>query len=85
MLNQTILVGKVDAVGVRELMLIVERNYKNKEGLYDKDFVRIFFPELMEESLRLIDKDMTVAVKARLEQDHYNSPLKVMAEKVSFL
>jgi hypothetical protein len=85
MLNQTILVGKVDAVGTGEIMLAVQKNYKNKDGEYDTNYFRVFFPDGISESLALLEKDMTVAIKGRLEQEYYTAPLQVWADKLSFL
>lgn len=85
MLNQTILVGKVDAVGAREIMLAVQKNYKNTNGEYDTNYFRVFLSDEMSDSLALIEKDMTIAVKGRLEQEYYTAPLQVWADKVSFL
>ena len=60
-----------------ELVILVPRNYKNKEGLYDEDIFVIHhkIPSIVEQNVHMGD---LVGIKGRLESE-------IKAEKITFL
>lgn len=87
MLNQSIVVGKIEELADSDVFVRVTRNFKNKDtGEYDSDVFKV----ALSDSLSGTVKDMcavgdTIAIKARLEQDKYYNNVKVVAEKISFI
>jgi hypothetical protein len=85
MLNQTILVGKVEYVHDNSVVIRTTRNYRNTTtGEYDSDYIKVFLSD------GLVDKDtvtkgMTIAIKGRLEQLYDASLLSIVAERISFI
>lgn len=83
MLNQVVMVGRlVKDPTKEELVLLVPRNYKNKEGLYDEDIFVIHhkMPSIVEQNIQEGD---LVGVKGKLETE--NNEIKIKAEKITFL
>ena len=83
MLNQVIIVGRLAKEPTKEeLLLLVPRNYKNKEGEYDDDIFVIHhnLPSIVEQN---IHEGYLVGVKGRLETE--NNEIKIKAEKLTFL
>lgn len=86
MLNQVILVGKVDNVGVHSLVLAVERNEKSPlTGEYDIDYIRIRIPDSLQKSVdEFVKVGSSIGVKASVSSDG-NQFMELWAEKLTFL
>lgn len=83
MLNQVVIVGRlVKEPTKEELLILIPRNYKNKDGEYDKDIMKIYhnMPTIAEQNMH--EGDM-VGVKGRLESE--NNEIKIKCEKLTFL
>ena len=83
MLNQVAMVGKlVKEPKKEELLLLVPRNYKNEDGLYDEDIFVINhkMTSIVEQNIHEGD---LVGVKGKLETE--NNEIKIKAEKITFL
>lgn len=103
MLNNVILVGRltsnpemVEVEGnkkVTSVILAVNRNYKNVDGLYDTDFIRcIFWNNIAAAATEYCRIGDVVGVKGRLQSSKYEDENKVLhynvdvvAEKITFL
>ena len=83
MLNQVVMMGRlVKEPTKEELVILVPRNYKNKEGLYDEDIFLINhkMTSIVEQDIHEGD---LVGVKGKLETE--NNEIKIKAEKITFL
>lgn len=103
MLNQIILIGRLthdpevkvldDGRKVSYIGLAVQRPFKNMDGNYDTDFIRITVWEGLATSIEsYCSKGVLVAVKARIQTWKYEiseekkiNMLEVVAERISFL
>lgn len=103
MVNNVILVGRLTKdldVDEKEngkklsvFNLAVTRNYKNKEGQYDTDFIRcVLWDKLAENTSEYCKKGDVVGLKGRLETRSYQNETEetkhiseVVVEKVTFL
>jgi single-strand DNA-binding protein len=103
MLNQVILIGRLthdpevkvleDGRKVSYVSLAVQRPFKNMEGNYDTDFIKITVWEGLASSIEsYCSKGVLVAVKARIQtwkyeisEDRKLNMLEVIAERISFL
>jgi len=103
MLNQTVLVGRLthdleirtldDGRKVSDFTLAVQRPFKNMEGGYDTDFIRITAWEGLATSIQpYCTKGVMIAVKARLQTWKYEvseekklTMVDVVAERISYL
>ncbi|HCT63206.1 MAG TPA: single-stranded DNA-binding protein [Erysipelotrichaceae bacterium] len=103
MLNQVVLVGK--AVGVpslketsngikyAELILEIERNFKNTQGDFETDQVQcMLWRNLAESTIEQCTDGALLGVKGRVQSNNYEGKdsiriyhCEVIAEKVSFL
>lgn len=94
MLNQTVLVGRLvsdpqineaeDNRKVTTITLAIPRSYKNKDGLYDTDFIPcILWNGIAEHTCDYCKKGDCVGVKGRLQIKE--DKIEVVAEKVTFL
>lgn len=103
MLNQVVLVGK--AVGVpslketssgikyAELILEIERNFKNTQGDYETDQVLcMLWRNLAESTIEQCEDGALLGVKGRVQSNNYEGKdnvriyhSEVIAEKISFL
>lgn len=103
MLNQLILVGRLtkdpelkvleDGRKVSDITLAVQRSFKNMDGNYDTDFIKITVWEGLASAIdTYCTKGAMIAVKARVqtyklelnEEKHINM-LEVIAERITFL
>ena len=87
MLNQSIVVGRIEELTSSDVFVRVTRNFKNKNtGEYDSDLLKVTLGSSLSDSLpnRCAVGD-TIAVKARLEQDTYYNNVRIIAEKISFI
>lgn len=83
MLNQVVVVGRlVKEPTKEELVISVTRNYKNEDGEYDSDIMKINhkISSIVEQN---IHEGYLVGVKGRLETE--NNEIKIKAEKLTFL
>lgn len=81
MLNQVVMVGRlVKEPTKEELVLLVPRNYKNKEGDEDIFVIHHKMTCIVEQNIQEGD---LVGVKGKLEIE--NNEIKIKAEKITFL
>ena len=85
MLNQFIIVGKIDTVNKEDdkslLIINVPRSYKNENGEYESDTLKIQVYSNISDALNDYCKHGdVVGVKGRIQEDNI-----LIAEKVSFL
>lgn len=103
MLNQVILIGRLthdpevkvldDGRKVSYVSLAVQRPFKNMDGNYETDFIKITVWEGLASSIEsYCSKGVLVAVKARIQTWKYElqderklNMIEVIAERISFL
>lgn len=103
MVNNVILVGRLTAdpeiieiegsKKVTTVILAVNRNFKNSEGLYDTDFIRcILWNSIASTTTEYCHVGDVIGVKGRLQTSKYEDENKkvhyitdVIAERVTFL
>ena len=103
MLNNVILVGRLtanpeivevdDNKKVTSVVLAVNRNFKNTEGLYDTDFIRcILWNNIASSTTEFCKVGDVIGIKGRLQSSKYEDENKkmhynvdVIAERVTFL
>ena len=94
MLNQVVIVGRLVEKPIVEenenekkvcnIILAVQRSYKNAEGVYETDFIKCtLWNWIAETATEYCKKGDLVGIKGRLQCT--DSKLEVIAEKVSFL
>lgn len=95
MLNQIVMVGRLvsdpqineteNGRKVCNITLAVSRSFKNKEGIYETDFIPVrLFTGIAETTTEYCKKGDLVGVKGRVERLS-GEDLKIIADKVSFL
>ena len=85
MLNQAILVGRVKELHEGEITIAVSKAYKNAEGEYDTDIIKIVLEGNLNSSVNdYCSIGDIVGVKGRIESLS-NDGLVIKAEKISFL
>ena len=103
MLNNVVLVGRLtgnpeittieDTKKVTSIVLAVNRNFKNSEGLYDTDFIRcILWNSIASSTTEYCRAGDVIGVKGRLQSSKYEDDngkihyiTDVVAERVTFL
>lgn len=97
MLNQVILVGritniiKVDDKGFAKINIAIPRSYKNADGVYETDFVKVVLTGSMAtNTAEYCVKGDLVGIKGRIEnkpstEKDKNTDMIIIAEKVTFL
>ncbi len=103
MLNQLILIGRLardpeikvldDGRKVSDITLAVQRAFKNMDGNYDTDFIKITVWEGLASAVEsYCTKGAMIAVKARvqtykfdLSEEKQMNMLEVIAERITFL
>ncbi len=103
MLNQFIVIGRLthdpetkileDGRKVSDITLAVQRTFKNMDGNYDTDFIKITVWEGLATAIEsYCKKGVMIAVKARVQSWKYDLPegkklnmLEVIAERISYL
>ena len=85
MLNQIVLVGKIDNNEEEGYITIaVPRYFKNEEGIYETDYIKCKINGKIEKNTKeWTKKGDTIGIKGRLQTE--NGALYVIAEKVAFL
>lgn len=83
MLNQIILVGKLQEKKENTILLEIPRAYKNTEGEYDTDIISINLMPHFKDN-RIIQEELerhdTIGIKGHVEEGN-----KIIAEKITFL
>jgi single-strand DNA-binding protein len=75
---------KKDKEGNAFIKLAVQRAYKNKEGIYETDFLKIQLPKnLANNYIEYMQKGDLVAFKGHIETR--NKSIILIAEKITFL
>lgn len=102
MLNQTIIVGRLtkdpeiltDKSGKKrtQIVVAVNRSFKNTDGQYDTDFIRcVLWNAIAESTCEYCKKGDIIGVKGRLQSSKYekegktNYSVDIIAEKITFL
>lgn len=96
MLNQIILVGRLyKGVEIEEeknrkvstITLVAPRSYKNEEGIYESDFIKIKVYDNMAENIKdYCAKGDILGIKGRIQsEEEENTKMEIIAEKVTFL
>jgi single-strand DNA-binding protein len=103
MLNQTILIGRLahdpevkileDGRKVTDITLAVSRPFKNMDGNYDTDFIKITVWEGLANSIEsYAHKGVLIAVKARVQtwkleitEEKKINMIEIIADRITFL
>ena len=103
MLNQVVIVGRIkelptqketsNGVKLAEMLIEVERNYKNAQGIFDMDILQCtLWRGLAETAIEQSKIGNLIGIKGRLQGSHFESkegnPIyysEIIAEKISFL
>lgn len=93
MLNQVVLVGRIsgelkeEMVGERKVVklnLVVQRSYKNEEGVYESDMIPVvLWDGIAQNVAEYCENGDLVGVEGRLQSN--NNGLEIVSEKVAFL
>ena len=94
MLNQVVLVGRLvedpkvitneSGKKFSNITIGVPRPYKNKDGLYDTDFIEVtLWNNIAENTAEYCKKGDIIGVKGKLKRTGIE--LKIVAEKITFL
>lgn len=93
MLNQAVLVGRISNDLERRneegnnsvnITLAVPRNFKNANGEYDTDFLKVqLFKTIAESTIEYCKKGDLVGVKGRIQSE--DGEMKIIAERLTFL
>lgn len=88
MLNQVAVVGRIYKMEKSEggmfITLKVSRPYKNDEGLYEDDYIKVFANEnIMSKAQDLLKENDLIGVKGMLKSQ--NDIMQVYAEKLTYL
>jgi len=82
MINQAIIVGRVVDYNAGYVFITSQRNFRNKEGIYETDKIKVYVPN----NFRIkFEADSTIAVKCRMDQKAFDEPLVLVAEKISIV
>ena len=90
MLNQLVVVGRLSKEPIKVdggviITLAVPRYYKNKDGIYDTDFISVrLFRNIAESTLEYCKQGDLVGIKGHIECLS-DEPLFLVADKVTFL
>jgi len=83
MLNQAVIVGRIKEFKENDLLIEVNRTYKNENGEYDTDLLKVKMgfdnPNINE----YITNGSLIGVKGRIE--NINNQNIIVAEKITFL
>lgn len=92
MLNQVVLVGRIskdiefdEEKNVAFITISVPRAYKNSEGIYESDLVKVELLEgVAKNAKEYCNKGDIVGVKATIRAEEDN-PIRIVADKLTFL
>ena len=93
MFNQVFIVGKIDKIPDLNcknmeniLVLEVKRNYKNVEGVFDKDYFSCYLWSALCKKINVSCKiGDVIALRGRLINDREKSACNILAEQVILL
>ena len=84
MLNQLVLVGRINSMESGKLVIAIPRSFKNENGEYDTDYIEARLSKnLVSNVSTYCEVGDLVGIKGRLESDA--NRMFVIAEKVTFL
>ena len=93
--NNVVLIGRIDNdvekvemddKTLYKLILNISRNFKNQNGEYDTDFIPIELMSSIGSSVfEYCSKNDLIAVRGRIECKEKGNPIKIIAERISFL
>ena len=84
MLNQSIVVGRINSMENGKLVIAVPRSFKNENGEYDTDYIEARLSKNINNNVSTYcEVGDLVGIKGRLESDV--NKMFVIAEKVTFL
>ena len=95
MLNYVVLVGRLtklskiknleNGIQTNKIIIATPRSYKNENGEYDTDFIKIvLYSKLAENTINYCNIGDLIGIKGHIQQDK-NKTLKIIADKVTFL
>ena len=97
-MNQIVLIGRLSKINNNEMLrddtqrrytritLAVHRNYKNENGEYDTDFIRIkLIGVVAENTIEYCKVGDLIGIRGRIETYGKNNTIEIIAEKVTFL
>lgn len=91
MLNQVVLVGRLNEinqfVNYSIVTLVVPRSFKNENGEYLNDYIKVMFTgNISKNTMEYCKKGDLIGVKGRLQNnDETEYKNEIIAEKVTFL
>ena len=86
--NMVYLIGRIVEIRDNNVRIAVQRSYKNEDGIYETDFMTIFFADVMSDHIHeYCHKGDLIGIKGFLRQDTIDDKkvLKIIADKISFL
>ena len=84
MLNQVVVVGRINSMENGMLVIAVPRSFKNENGEYDTDYIEARLSKSIESNVSTYcEVGDLVGVKGKLESDA--NRMFVIADKVTFL
>ena len=84
MLNQVVIVGRINSMENGMVVIAVPRSFKNENGEYDTDYIEARLSKSIESNVSTYcEVGDLVGIKGRLESDA--NRMFVIAEKVTFL
>lgn len=84
MLNQVVVVGRINSMNNGVVVLTVPRSFKNAEGEYENDYIEAKLTKsIMDNVSTYCEIGDLVGIKGRLESDL--NRMYVLADKVTFL
>lgn len=84
MINQFIITGRIQDIEDEYIIISVARQFKDEEGKYINDIIRVVIKGSMFENMKeYCKKGDIVGVKGRIETTNKN--IELIAEKITFL
>ena len=84
MLNQVVLVGRIITIENNNVMINVPRNYKNEEGIYENDTIKInVIDNIFKNVKEYCMKGDLIGIRGRIESQE--NTIIIKAEKITFL
>ena len=87
MCNQVVLGGRLIEINEdNTLYLTVNRSFKNENGEYETDKIKVYIWGKIGESTKEYCKvGDIIGIKGRLQEDKINGEMRIIAERVTFL
>ena len=93
--NNVVLIGRInndiekvemDDKTIYKLMIDISRNFKNQNGEYEIDIIPIeLMSNIGSKVFEYCNKNDLIAVRGRIECKEKGNPIKVIAERITFL